>query len=90
MSDEAKKKRYIEEYEFSMGEVIDRVKGLIHEGNRRLLVIRRDGVSLVKLPLSAAVIVAVIVMMTMAPLAILLAIVGLLNRLKLEVTPPRS
>lgn len=49
-----------EEFEVSGGQLLDKVKELIHEGNIRRILIRQKGKTLIEIPLTVAVVGAVI------------------------------
>lgn len=67
-----------EEFKVSGGQLVDRVKELIHEGNIRKIVIKQDGKTLLEIPLTIAVVGAV--------LAPILAAVGALAALITDCT----
>ena len=67
-----------EEFKVSGGQLVDKVKELIHEGNVRRIVIKQDGKTLLEIPLTIAVVGAV--------LAPILAAVGALAALITDCT----
>lgn len=83
---EKKQRDWTEEIMVTGGELVDRVKKLVAEGNVRRLIIRKpDGESLLEVPLTAGVAVGG-VMTVMAPvLAALGALAALLSEFKVEV-----
>lgn len=75
-----------QEFENFGNEAVDRVKGLVAEGNIRRLVIRKaDDVVLLDIPLTPAVIVGVVMTFWMPFMTLLAAIAGFVAKLKVEV-----
>lgn len=88
MSDEKRKneKTWVEEIEVSGNEVVDRVKELIQQGNvRRLIVRKKNGETVIELPLTPTVIAAGALTVFAGPLMLLGAVSALVLELKLEV-----
>jgi hypothetical protein len=77
---------FTETIEVAGGELVDRVKKLIAEGNVRRLIIRNEkGESLLEIPLTAGVVVGGALALVYPVLAALGALAALLARVKIEV-----
>ena len=75
-----------EEIAVAGGELVDRVKKLVAEGNVRRLIIRKpDGESLLEIPLNAGVVVGGALTVMAPVLAAIGALAALLTEFKLEV-----
>ena len=75
-----------EEMAVAGGELVDRVKKLVAEGNVRRLIIRKpDGESLLEIPLNAGVVVGGALTVMAPVLAAIGALAALLTEFKLEV-----
>jgi hypothetical protein len=85
---------WTEEVLVAGGELVDRVKQLVAEGNvRRLIVKKPSGETLVEIPLTAGVLAGGAMILIAPVLAVLGAIAGLLAQVKLEVVrsaPPEE
>lgn len=79
-------RRWTEEIEVAGGELVDRVRELIAEGNVRRLVIRRkNGPTYVEVPLTAGALVGGVVVLVTPVLAALGALAALVTRLEILV-----
>ena len=77
---------WTETIEISGGELVDRVKNLIDEGNVRRLIIRRpDDSILLEIPLTAGAAVGAAVTLMLPILVALGALAALLGRIKVEI-----
>ncbi len=77
---------WTETIEITGGELVDRVKNLINEGNVRRLIIRRpDDSVLLEVPLTAGAAVGAAVTLLLPILAALGALAALLAKIKVEV-----
>ncbi len=77
---------WTERIEMTGGELVDRVKKLITEGNVRRVIIRNDkGDSLVEIPLTAGVVVSGALVLAYPVLAALGALAALLAHVKVDV-----
>ena len=87
MNDEAKEERtWTEEIEIDGGELVNRVKALIEEGNVRRLVIRKPNDEiLLEVPLTAGVAVGGVVTIFAPVLAALGAMAALLAKVKIQI-----
>jgi len=87
MNDEAKEERtWTEEIEIDGGELVNRVKELIEEGNVRRLVIRKPNDEiLLEVPLTAGVAVGGVVTIFAPVLAALGAMAALLAKVKIQI-----
>lgn len=82
----AQAKTRIEEIEIDAGELVDRVKNLIQEGNVRRLIIRKSNDDvLVEIPLTAGVAAGGVVTIFAPVLAALGAMAALLARVKIQI-----
>lgn len=85
---------WTEEIMVAGGELVDRVKQLVAEGNvRRLIIKKPSGETLVEIPLTAGVLAGGAMILIAPVLAVLGAIAGLLAQVKLEVVrsaPPEQ
>jgi len=80
------KRTVTEELEIAANELVDRVKGLIEEGNVRRVIIRRaDGSLLMEIPLAGAAAVGGVLAFFHPVLAALGAMGALLSNVKVEV-----
>lgn len=80
------KREWVEEFEVSGREAMDRVKELIQEGNvRRLIVRKSNGDVIVELPLTASVVGGAALLVFGGALAPLAAIAAFLAEVKIEV-----
>ena len=79
-------KTYVEEIEIDAGELVDRVKNLIQEGNVRRLVIRKSNNDvLLEVPLTAGMAASGVVTIFAPVLAALGAMAALLARVKIQI-----
>ena len=86
MSEQPKEKTYVEEFEIDSTQLVERVKGLIREGNVRRIILRnQEGHALVEIPLTAGVVVGGAVTLFLPVLAALGAMAALLARVKIQV-----
>ena len=87
MSEEPKKQRtWVEQIEVAGGELVDRVRELIEEGNVRRLIIRKpDGDVLLEVPLAAGVAVSGVVTLLAPVLAALGAMAALVSQMRIEI-----
>jgi hypothetical protein len=87
MNDKPKEERiWTEEIEIDGGELVDRVKGLIEEGNVRRLIIRKPNDEiLLEVPLTAGVAVGGVVTLFAPVLAALGAMAALLAKVKIQI-----
>ena len=77
---------FTEHIEIAAGELVERTKGLIEEGNVRRLIIRnQDDEVLMEVPLTAGVVVGGAVTIVAPVLAALGALAALLTHVKIEV-----
>lgn len=77
---------FAEEIEVAVEGLTERVKELVKEGNVRRLIIRKDnGDRLVEIPLTAGVAVGSVLTIMWPVLTALLAMTGLLTRVKIQV-----
>ncbi len=53
-------KTFCESFEAKTGNVVERVKRIVHEGNVRRVVVKRDGATVAEFPLTAGVVGAVL------------------------------
>ncbi len=84
--EEKEKRSWTEEIEITANELVDRVKGLIEEGNVRRLIIRKaDGDILLEVPLTAGVAVGGAVTIIAPVLAALGAMAALLVKVRLDI-----
>jgi uncharacterized membrane protein YgcG len=82
----AEEKRLNEQLEVAGNQVVDRVRGLIEEGNVRRLILRNsDGRTLIEIPLTAGVVVGGAVAWFNPLLAGLGAIAALVTRITIEI-----
>jgi hypothetical protein len=85
---------WTEEIMVAGGELVDRVKELVAEGNvRRLIIKKPSGDTLVEIPLTAGVLAGGAMILIAPVLAVLGSIAGLLANVKLEVVrsaPPEQ
>ncbi len=86
-----KQKRKVKEYEFVGGDAAERVQGWISESNQRLVVFEYNGRSVLKFPLSVAIIVVPVLFLFAAPFAWALTIgltaLGFLTKFSLRIDP---
>ena len=83
---EGEDKSWTEEIEVAGGQLVDRVKELVNEGNVRRLIIRSgDDKVLLEVPLTAGVAVGGVVTIIAPVLAALGALAALIARVKLQV-----
>lgn len=81
-----RRKTYVEEFEIDAGQLVDRVKQLIREGNVRRLIIRKsDGEVLMEVPLTAGVVAGGALTLMLPVLAALGAMAALLAEVKIQV-----
>ena len=87
MNDKSKEERtWTEEVEIDGGELVDRVKELIEEGNVRRLIIRKPNDEiLLEVPLTTGVAVGGVVTLFAPVLAALGAMAALLARVKIQI-----
>lgn len=79
-------RRWTEEMEVAGGELVDKVKELIAEGNVRRIVIRRqDGNKMMEIPLTAGAIAGGLVLYVAPILAALGALAALVSHLRVEI-----
>ncbi len=71
----AKERSIVEEFEVAANEVVDKVKELLHEGNVRRIVLKKDGNTIMEVPLTIAAI-GVIAAPVLAAIGALAAFVG--------------
>lgn len=77
---------WVEEVEIAGGQLVDRVKQLVAEGNVRRLIIRNaDGGVLLEIPLTAGVVVGGVVTLFYPLLAALGALAALVVKVKVEI-----
>lgn len=89
--DDKSKRTWSEELELAAGELVDRVKELIEEGNVRRLIIRKpSGEVLIEIPLTTGVAVGGAVTIIAPVLAALGAMAALLVKVKVEVVRIRD
>ena len=80
------KRTWTEEVEIAASELVDRVKGLLEEGNVRRLILRQpDGRLLLEVPLTAGAAVGGVLAIFYPVLAALGAMAALLARIKIEI-----
>lgn len=86
-----KQKRKVKEYEFVGGDAADRVQGWISQSNQRLLIFEYNRRSVLKFPLSVALVVVPVLFLLATPFAwaltIGLAALGLLTKFGLRIEP---
>ena len=81
-----KERDWVEEMEVAGGELVERVKDLVAEGNVRRLIIRSaSGEVLIEVPLTPAVVVGGVATVLSPVLAALGALAALIARLKIEI-----
>jgi len=87
MNDKPKEERtWTEEIEIDSGELVDRVKELIEEGNVRRLIIRKSNDEiLLEVPLTAGVAVGGVITIFAPVLAALGAMAALLAKVKIQI-----
>ena len=86
MSWKEKGSAFAEEIEVAVDGLTERVKELIKEGNVRRLIIRKDnGDILLEIPLTAGVAVGSVLTIMWPVLTALVAMTGLLSRVKIQV-----
>jgi hypothetical protein len=87
MTEQSKEERtWTEEMEIDAGELVDRVKKLIEEGNVRRLIIRKPNDEiLLEVPLTAGVAVGGVVTLFAPVLAALGALAALLAQVKIQI-----
>lgn len=87
MTQETKTERtWTETIEIAGGELVDRVKGLVEEGNvRRLIIKNQDDKTLLEIPLTAGVAVGTALTLLSPVLAALGALAALLVNIKVEI-----
>ncbi|MDA0769121.1 MAG: DUF4342 domain-containing protein [Chloroflexi bacterium] len=87
MTQETKTERtWTETIEIAGGELVDRVKGLVEEGNvRRLIIKNQDDKTLLEIPLTASVAVGTALTLLSPVLAALGALAALLVNIKVEI-----
>lgn len=71
----AKERSIVEEFEVAANELVDKVKELLHEGNVRRIVLKKDGNTIMEVPLTIAAI-GVIAAPVLAAIGALAAFVG--------------
>ena len=82
---------WVEEMEVAGNELVDRVKGLVAEGNVRRLIIRNaNNEVLIEVPLTPAVVVGGVATIMNPVLAALGALAGLIAKLKIEIVREES
>ena len=79
--DDKKNRNWTEEYSVKSGEVIDKVKGLIYEGNVNKISVKSEGRTLVEIPVTFGAIGA----MVLPHLAVLGVLVAMFKRCTIEV-----
>jgi len=79
--DETKETKWTEEFSVRSGEVIDKVKGLIYEGNVNKISVKSDGRTLVEIPVTFGAIGA----MVLPHLAVLGVLVAMFKHCTIEV-----
>ncbi len=85
-NDEKPERTWSEEIEIAAGELVDRVKTLVQEGNIRRLIIRKpNGDIIMEIPLTAGVAVGGTVTLLAPLLAALGAMAALLAQVKVEI-----
>lgn len=81
----SKNRDWTEEINLAADQLVDKVKELVHEGNIRSVKLKRDGNTLVELPLTAAAAGGALTVLIAPQLAILGAIAGVITHCTLEV-----
>lgn len=77
---------YVEEYELDAGELVDRVKDLVHQGNVRRLIVRRQSDDvLLEVPLTGGVAMGGALTVFAPHLVVLGAVAALLTKVKVQV-----
>lgn len=79
--DEKKENKWTEGFSIRSGEVIDRVKGLLHEGNVNKISIKSEGRTLVEIPVTLGALGAVV----LPQIAALGVLVAMFKRCSIEV-----
>lgn len=80
------KRTWVEEIEVTGGQLVERVKELVQEGNTRRVIVRaEDNKEIFSVPLTAGVIVGGLITLTLPVLAALGAVAALVTKVKLEV-----
>lgn len=87
MNAEPKRQRtWVEQIEVAGGELVDRVRELIEEGNvRRIIIHKPDGDVLLEVPLTAGVAVGSVVTLLAPVLAALGAMAALVSQMRVEI-----
>lgn len=85
---EPNKKKYVKEAEFVGGDAPERLRSAIQEANQRLLVVEYNGRSVLRLPLSVAIVLGLVFFVFATPFAIALTIgltvLGMLTKLSVR------
>ncbi|RIH76570.1 hypothetical protein Mterra_03860 [Calidithermus terrae] len=83
---ETKGKTWVEEIEISGGQLVDKVRELVQEGNaRRVTVCKPNGEEIFSVPLTVGVLVGGVVTVALPVLAALGVIAGIVTRVRLKV-----
>ncbi|MDP7079553.1 MAG: DUF4342 domain-containing protein [Candidatus Undinarchaeales archaeon] len=83
---DARKKERIEEYELDAGELVDRVKDIVHKGNVRRLIVRRSSDDvLLEVPLTGGVAMGGALTIFAPHIIILGALAALLTKVKVQI-----
>ena len=83
---DAREKERIEEYELDAGELVDRVKDIVHQGNVRRLIVRRSSDDmLLEVPLTGGVAIGGALTVLAPQLAVLGAVAALITKVKVQV-----
>lgn len=81
-----KSNAWAEEIEIAVEGLADRIKELVHEGNVRRLIIRKvNGDLILEIPLTAGVAAGAVLTYALPLLVGLIALTGLLTKVKLEI-----
>ena len=85
-AEQPKKRSFVEEFEVTGSNLVDRFKELVQEGNTRRVVIKtQEGYELMTVPLTFGVVAGGLVAWASPVLAALGALAGIVSRVKLEV-----
>lgn len=77
---------WIETLEITSNEILDVLKKLLHQGNIRKLILKRDnGDVLIDIPLTAGLMLGLATVIISRPLATLGLLAGVISRIKIEV-----